>query len=107
MAWRRRGPQHPGRMPSLRSQRNARIARVTQHRQPGPGLPSARRPTAPRMRCTADQRAHQTDLPRRLRATAGRRRLSSHSALRAKSPNPSTKVCAKPLRAPSAACVRE
>ncbi|QWN22263.1 hypothetical protein DGM98_20960 [Xanthomonas citri] len=107
MTWRRRGLQHPQAMPVLRSRCAAGATRVAQHRRARPGVRSALQPTAPSMHPAADQRARQTPLPQHLRRTAGHRRLSSHSALRAKSPNPSAKVCAKPSRAPSAACVRE
>ncbi|PPT35008.1 hypothetical protein XabCFBP2524_13690 [Xanthomonas axonopodis pv. begoniae] len=106
MRWRRRGLQQLKAIPALRSRRVG-TRRARQHRRARACVPSARRPTAPSLRPAADQRARATNLPQRLRRTAGRRRLSSHSALRAKSPNPSAKVCAMPSRAPSAACVRE
>ncbi|PNV27576.1 hypothetical protein xavtCFBP7764_17555 [Xanthomonas citri] len=107
MTWRRRGLQHPEAMPALRSRCAAGATRVTQHRRARPSVRSVLRPTAPSMHPATDRCARQTHLPQRLRRTAGHRRVSSHSALRAKSPNPSAKVCAKPSRAPSAACVRK
>ncbi|CCG37379.1 hypothetical protein XMIN_2362 [Xanthomonas citri pv. mangiferaeindicae LMG 941] len=107
MTWRRRGLQPPEAPPALRSLCAAGATRVTQHRRARPGVRSALRPTAPSMHPATDRCARQTHLPQRLRRTAGHRRVSSHSALRAKSPNPSAKVCAKPSRAPSAACVRK